>query len=400
MNGLKHVLTAKDFSFIQMLELFRTTATMKTMYQNPAHRAALRHLLVRDGVPLFFRILSDPSTRTLASFEDAIRALGGTFSTGILEFSSKAKGETHRSIARCIAPRCDGIIIRDDHDEYAAQHMRDTVEDYGLATSIICAGSGDREHPTQMLIDLFTIWERAEEKFVNGALVYALVGDLHSSRTIHSLLLGISEFGGVIFLVGPPEENIPPWIYQEIEKRRPLSISRVINPMEIADMIDFWYFTRLQDNLKFRAVSPQEKQHYAQKYGVEDTLRARMRNNAWILHPLPHGEEYPEKIDMIDPRFIHFHQADNGFFMRMALLKKIFVPSADLTLLAADTETITISGNLIDFEVIARDVNTICINPLCLNIRINGNWIHTNQNTKLRLQKRKPATICMSCYPG
>ena len=398
MKKLRHVVSAKDFDFISLLEIFRTTAVIKNIYNKPENRTALSYLLIQNGRALRFRILTNaPSTRTISSFEDAIEALGGTVLIQLLQFSSLAKGETYRSTARILGPRTDCIIIRDDKNTEAPQEMADAVSIYQLNTVIIDAGSGNKEHPTQTLTDLFTVWERDQKRFESGTLHYALVGDLQHSRTIHSLLIGLAHFGGTVSLVGLDEENIPDWILPHLESKK-LVVSKFIDPLLIAPSVDYWYFTRLQTNLRTGSVNHEQETEYTNKYGATERLRHAMKSNAFILHPLPHGKEYEEGIDLIDPRFIHYQQADNGFFVRMALLKLIFAAHVDLRIAVADQEKVEISGHFDCVEIPIRSINAVCVMKSCPQVRIDRNsWVTLHIETKERIPK--PKVFCPRCKP-
>lgn len=395
---LRHIISAKDFSYLTLLEIFRNTQTIKEIYKDEKRRQALEYVLLKNGKPLRFRILtSAPSTRTISSFEDAIEALGGSSKLQLLEFSSIAKGETYWSTARILGPRTDCIIIRDDRNEYAAQEMQEAVSAYNLQTVIINAGSGDREHPTQTGTDLYTIWEHDQKKFESGDNTYAFVGDLRRSRTIHSLLISLAFFGGTVYLIGPSEEEIPAWVLKETENSK-IKIKKIADSLDVAPEIDYWYFTRLQDNLRPEGVNQNQKTEYTKKYGASEELRKVMKEKATVLHPLPHGEEYQEGLDRIDSRFIHYQQADNGFYVRMALLKMIFAPIADFRIIIGDYETIEVSGYLKSLEIPIRLINAVCIMNECVRVRIDRNeWVQTAIETKERLVK--PKVFCPECRP-
>lgn len=396
---LKHIVSARDFDYMLLLEIFRLTAEMKKLYQDPKTRAGLKYTLIKnDGNPYFIRIIADPSTRTVTTFEDAIRALGGESRKDQPKFSSLYKGESHKSTARIIGPRCDGIIIRDDNDNDAAKNMVEATRDYNLETAIIDAGSGSYEHPTQMLVDLFTIWERDQVRLTAGALNYAMVGDLSHSRTIHSLLIGLKNFGGNIYLVGPYDNELPDWLVQEVKKSSLNITYKIYDPLNIADIIDYWYFTRLQTNLRKNKVFEKDKQDYIEECGVSDALRGSTKKGAFFMHPLPHGKEFPEGIDIIDPRFIHNLQADNGFYLRMTLLKMIFAGNLDIHTSVSEHEKVTASGFFEDIEIPIKKIIAVCAIGKCPNVRVeNNNWVKIDPVVKERLVKAR--VFCSECRP-
>ncbi|MBI2056354.1 MAG: hypothetical protein HYT37_03150 [Candidatus Sungbacteria bacterium] len=398
MAELRHITSAKDFGFLDFLEIFRTAEELRAIYNDPVKRLSLMYLLKKaNGEAFRFRILySGASTRTIGSFEDAIETMGGEVKTNPLEFSSAAKGETHRSTLRIHGPRCDCIIIRDDKDDYAAKKMAEAAEEYGLATVVIDGGSGSRQHSTQALVDPYTIWRRDKLRFMNGELTLALVGDLSHSRTIHSNLIGLSQFGGKVFLVGPEEENVPDWVFSEIDTNK-ISVEKIINPRDIAALVDYWYITRIQDNLrKGKRLSKKQIEHYIRVYGA--SIRKYARTDSWFLHPLPANQEYPEKIDLMDSRFIHYEQADNGFFVRMALLKLIFVPTLDIRTILAEQQSVWVSGYFSrPIELPAQLINAVCPEPSCPRVRVHTNWVDMDPEVKKHLIKAK--TVCDRCHP-
>lgn len=331
----KHLVSARHFDRVGLKTIFHATEAMKEVYlcgeydpyasclTDPQNRRSLRFRLLFWG----------NSTRTEGSFEDAIESLGGTVKTKQMEFSGAAKGESHWSITRILGPRCHGLIARDDSEEgkMAIPLMADAIEEYGMDTMFVNAGNGNLEHPTQMLLDIYSIWEQRKWELENGALTFGLVGDLWGSRTIHSFVVGVRHFGGKVILIGPEGCDIPQECYALAQEYPDLSIRRVTDIDSVVKEVDIWYFTRLQNNLRGEKLNLEMQQWYARTYGVNDSFRARIKSNALVLHPLPHGLEYPDEhhalsIDLIDQRFIHFKQADNGFHVRRATLALMHVP--------------------------------------------------------------------------
>lgn len=385
----RHVISAHDFDRIALSELFRTIRDIKAYTQDPRTYSAFRYLLVKDGESLFFHILSsDPSARTLASFERAIRKLGGAWAKDASRLSSVTSGETHRSLARILGPDCDCIIIRDDKNDDAAKKMADAAEDYRLKTRIINAGTGSKEHPTQMLTDLYSISERFQEPFESGKITYALVGNLSRSRAIHSLLIGLGNYGGKIYLVGPPEESIPNQLL-EIVKNPLLTLHKVLNTQEIAQEVDVWYFTQL----------PGQNSTVTSQYTVDEALRSKMKESAIVLHPLPYGPEYQDVNDLKDPRFIHYHQTDNGTFVRMAILKTLFAPHIDLHLVRAENDTVAVTGHLTNMPVLIKEINAVCTITQCPYVRIGSDWVKLDVIIKERLFYKARVGACPHCRP-
>ena len=328
-----HLLSARQFDRLSLDIIFEATCEMKYRYEQEENDPYSSLLVRPNGTPLRFRLLfRGDSTRTEASFEDTIESLGGRFITKRLEFSGAAKGETHWSIARILGPRCDGFIVRDDSPEgkTGIHRMAEAIDTYHLKCPVINAGNGLLEHPTQTLLDIHTIREYKQYEFENGKLTFGLIGDLAGSRTIHSLLLGLNHFGGHVILIGPAGWDIPPEFYKILSERPNLTIERTTDLLSVAHRLDIAYFTRLQKNLRGEKISPEEEQAYAANYGATKDVRYRMKKDAIGMHPLPHGPEFPDEstdtsIDLVDERFVHFKQADNGFHVRRAILAEMYV---------------------------------------------------------------------------
>lgn len=330
----RHLVSARHFDRASLDMIFHTTEVMKKTYLRDGHDPYASCLKDQQGKPLRFRLLFwGNSTRTEGSFEDAIDSIGGRFITKQMEFSGSAKGESHWSITRILGPRCHGLIVRDDSVEgkTAIPGMADAIEAYDMDTMLINAGNGMLEHPTQMLLDLYIIWERRRSELENGTLTFGLVGDLWGSRTIHSLIVGLRHFGGKIILIGPEDLDAPSEFYALAEECPNLSVRRTTDIASALAEVDVWYFTRLQKNLHGENLDPRIEAEYARAYGVDINFCKNIKPDALALHPLPHGPEYPNEhsevsIDLMDRRFIHFEQADNGFHVRRALLCLMHIP--------------------------------------------------------------------------
>ncbi len=339
----EHVISASDFNKEDLVNIFAETEDVKALYKHPTGRILLQGSLQEARNPHWFRILLwEPSWRTTSSFEDAIRQLGGDFQTtyDAGKFSSIAKGESIAKTIRMIGNRCHGIIIRHDgkQEKDALKTAADACKEYGLRARIINAGDENREHPTQAILDCYTIYSKYPEVFKGTPLIYGFVGDITDSRTIHSLLLMMhrSDFTGTVYLICEEGDHLPNWLLCNLEGSR-LRIVSSSNILEYAHLIDVWYFTRYQFERKIdiTKMSEEEKQttaaHYARKFGWSEEWAAHTKESAVCLHPLPHNEEFPPDSDNPvrsivekDHRFIHLEQADNGFFTRMALLRLLY----------------------------------------------------------------------------
>lgn len=405
----KHLLSAKSFGLVDHTGIFRDTEQMQEYLVNPADRRALKQLLVRDGEPLEFELHMDISNRTVTSFRVSIRNMGGHATWMPVEFSSRAKGESSWSMARIVGPHCACIIVRDDKDKNAAHAWADGIEYEGLDVPVINAGCGNGEHPTQTLVDLYPLWKFRERELLTGQLKIALVGDLSGSRTIHSLLHGISCFGATIYLVAFEEESIPDEIMDELDMSK-LTFHRITSVDEMLDIapeIDFWYWTRWQGNLRDAPddVKKKQERRYAHEFGVTEALRQRMNPCAFAIHPLPFGLEYQLENqygpDIMDSRFIHFWQAQMGVPIRMALLQEMFAKNIDIPTIRFRNETTRIFIGTTAIEIPNRIVSEIC--ATCLNIRLERNqWggpRFISEADKETFGGKIPYSFCTDCRP-
>jgi aspartate carbamoyltransferase catalytic subunit len=302
---MKHVVEVGQFDRPWIEQLFAAADTMR--------------LLPRSAAPLagftLATIFYEPSTRTRLSFESAMFRLGGNVisTENAREFSSAIKGETVEDTVRIVGGYSDGIVIR--HYEQGAAHRAAAVSD----VPILNAGDGPGEHPTQALLDLYTI--QHELGRVDGLRV-ALVGDLRYGRTARSLarLLKLTSGTELIFVS-------PPQVPMGDDVRAELDVAGIPYRDEsdldaILPHVDVVYQTRVQ---KERFASTEEYEAAKGKYVIGGEAMQRLNAAAILLHPLPRVDEIAVEVDN-DPRAAYFRQAHNGVFVRMALLNEVLRP--------------------------------------------------------------------------
>lgn len=124
-----------------------------------------------------------------------------------------------------------------------------------------------------------------------------------------------------------------------------------------------------------------------------------MKENAIVMHPLPYGEEYESGIDLKDPRFIHYHQADNGTFVRMAIFKVLFAPNVDLHLVRAENDTVEVTGYLTNTRILIKDINAVCAMAQCPYIRVGSDWVQLDVIIKERMMYKARVGACPHCRP-
>ncbi len=293
---LKHVVESQQFTVPLLMELFDRTRGMERVVA----RGGSLDYQHRIMACLFY----EPSTRTRFSFEAAMHRLGGrVLSTEHARaFSSEIEGEQVEDSIRIIGSYSDVIVIR-HHEQGGAARAAKVAP-----VPVINAGDGNGgQHPTQALLDLYTIYR---ERPLDGLSV-AIIGELDRGRTARSLAYLLAKFERVkIYFVSPPELQMKPDILGYLDEhgiRYELEsdISRVIREVDVV------YQTRIHPD---RTAEVNLK-----RYAIDSGVLQKMKSDAMILHPLPRTVELDKIIDS-DPRALYFRQAVNGLYVRMALL--------------------------------------------------------------------------------
>lgn len=299
---LHHVIEAQQFDLPMIHHLFEVAAEMEKLVARGG-TDEYRHRLMAT---LFY----EPSTRTRFSFEAAMHRLGGrVISTeNAAEFSSVAKGETLEDTIRIMNGYVDVIVLR--HSEVGTAKRAAAVS----RVPIINAGDGVGQHPSQALLDLYTIHK--EIGSIEG-LKIAMVGDLAQGRTVRSLAYLLSKFKDTrMYFVAPPLLKMKEDILEHLRERgswftEETTLDRVLPEVDVV------YQTRVQKERFGDRIAD-----YESCRGIyiinQDSLRL-MKSNAIIMHPLPRLEEIAMEVDQ-DRRAAYFRQAQNGLFVRMALL--------------------------------------------------------------------------------
>ena len=257
---------------------------------------------------LFF----EPSTRTRLSFESAMLSLGGQ----VLGFSSAAsssasKGESVADTIRVVSAYCDIIAMRHPKEGaplVATQHS---------LVPVINAGDGGHNHPTQTLTDLITIHK---EKGHSDNLTIGSCGDLKFGRTVHSLVAAMSRYTGVRFVFVSPEElKLPRYVKEQYVKSKNIPYTQSTSLEEVMPELDILYMTRVQ---KERFFNEEDYLRLKDSYILTPEKLENAKEDLRILHPLPRVNEISVAVDN-DPRACYFKQAQNGRYIRMALIMKL-----------------------------------------------------------------------------
>jgi len=293
---LRHVVESQQFTVPLLMELFERTRQMERIVA----RGGTLDYQSRILASLFY----EPSTRTRLCFEAAMLRLGGrVLSTEHARaFSSEIEGEQVEDTIRIIGSYCDLIVVRHPETGGAARAARVSP------VPVINAGDGDGgQHPTQALLDLYTIYR---ERPLDG-LSIAFIGELDRGRTARSLAYLLSKFERVkIFFVAPPDLQIKPDILQYLE-RHGVRYELADDIGHVLGEVDVVYQTRIRPQCAAGASTS--------RYAIDSSMLRQMRPDAMILHPLPRTVELDKTVDA-DPRAMYFRQAANGLYVRMALL--------------------------------------------------------------------------------
>jgi len=253
----------------------------------------------------------EPSTRTRLSFEAAMQRLGGgIIGMGSVESSSVAKGETLADTVRTVSQYVDVIVLRHPRTG-SAKEAADVTP-----IPVINAGDGTGQHPTQALLDIYTI---KKETGSLKNLTIAMVGDLKNGRTVHALAEVLSLFGARLYFVSPDSLRMPAEITSHLKAKK-IGFVETEDMMEAAAASDLVYMTRIQ---KERFSDLSEYERVKGSYIINEEFLKRLKKKITILHPLPRVDEINPEVDAY-PGAAYFRQVRNGVFIRMALLTMIF----------------------------------------------------------------------------
>ncbi|MDI9645846.1 MAG: aspartate carbamoyltransferase [Archaeoglobales archaeon] len=295
---MKNLISIEDLSKAEILKILDKAEEFEDV------ALGKRKLRILEG-KILANLFFEPSTRTRMSFEAAMKRLGGdVINLTAQEASSIAKGETLADTIKVVSKYCDAIVIRHPligAARFAAEHSD---------VPIINAGDGAGQHPTQTLLDLYTI--RKECGKLSGISI-ALVGDLRYSRTVHSLIKALNLFDAEIYLVSPPTLSLPEEILDEVPNTKIADLSEVITA------VDVLYVTRIQ---RERFPDEEEYKKVANSYKITPDLLINAKDTLIILHPLPRVNEIDTAVDKTK-HARYFEQAFYGVPVRMAILTEV-----------------------------------------------------------------------------
>jgi len=290
----RDIISVRDLSIEEIEYILNKSSHMESKGPHPLLEGKIL-------ASLFF----EPSTRTRLSFESAMRRLGGE----VLGFarpsgSSVAKGESLADTIRTVESYADVIVIR--HPREGSARLAGDVS----SKPVINAGDGSNQHPTQTLLDLYTIKKEKGRLDVS----VALLGDLKYGRTVHSLAYALALFGATLYLVSPEGLEMPPEAVEEM--RKITTIYQAEKVEEIIAQLDVLYVTRIQEE---RFPDPEEYERVKGAYRVDRETLTHSSEELIILHPLPRVDEIAQEVDSM-PQARYFQQIKNGTPVRMAVL--------------------------------------------------------------------------------
>lgn len=297
---MKHVLSAKQYNRESLEELFQLTDDIKN---NPQ-----KYAKTLDG-KIVAVMFYEPSTRTRMSFQTAVLKLGGQViaTENASSNSSGKKGETLEDTVKILQGYADAIVIR---------HSSETMPEEAASVArvpILNAGAGKGEHPTQALLDLYTI--REYRKTLDGVKI-AILGDLLNGRTIHSLLRLISLYENIEVYGLSKSCFALPQEYIDLLSQRGITYKKCNSFADIPKDVDVMYHTRIQSE-RFEGDFGKEE------FIINQEVLNQFSDHTIVLHPLPRVDEISTDIDD-DPRAMYFKQAHNGLFVRMGLFVQAF----------------------------------------------------------------------------
>ncbi|MBO5719829.1 MAG: aspartate carbamoyltransferase [Bacteroidales bacterium] len=296
----KNLVSITDFSKEQILHILDLAETFEA---NPNQDI----LKGKVAATLFF----EPSTRTRLSFETAVNRLGGkVIGFSDASTSSSTKGETLKDTIKMVSNYADIIIMR-HYLEGAARYATEVSK-----VPIVNAGDGANQHPTQTLLDMYSI-RKTQGRLENLNIV--MVGDLKYGRTVHSLLMAMKYFSPTFYFISP-EELAMPNEYKIICQQNNIPYYEMSAfSQEIIDQADILYMTRVQ---RERFTDLVEYERVKDLYILHNDMLENSRENLRILHPLPRVNEISQDVDD-NPKAYYFQQAQNGLYVRQAIISKV-----------------------------------------------------------------------------
>jgi len=307
-NNQTRCINSNQYTLENLLNLCNTTDKIKSISQTSDGLKYLKTILSDKRAMLYFK---QSSTRTFLSFQNACYILGiSTSEIRDTSTSSETKGESELDAIKTFSQYSDLIIMRHPSNEFIYE-ISNNLSD---KTRIINAGSGTNEHPTQALLDFYTIYKYGLE---NKKVAFA--GDLLRGRTVRSLSLLLNKVSGTkLYFVSPKQFQIKSDILEQLNVDYEITddFNKILPDMDVV------YMVRLQNEYKHEGINDNEIIDTS-KYSINSGNVNKMKDDAIILHPLPRRDEISVEIDR-DKRAKYWEQVENGMYVRVALIMSMF----------------------------------------------------------------------------
>ncbi len=301
----KDILSVKQFDRADLEYIFGVAHEMQGMVDRVGTFDLLKGKILAN---LFY----EPSTRTSSSFHAAMERLGGSvIPINNVKYSSVSKGESLADTIRTLECYSDVIVLR--HPEMGSA----AIAAEAASKPILNAGDGVGEHPTQALLDLFTIFSELGEGEIDGMTV-TMLGDLKYGRTVHSLARLLTLFDVKLNYVSPDILKMPAEVMDDVTAKG-IQQAEYASLDEILPETDVLYVTRIQ---KERFEEPADYEKVAGEYIIDPEMMKIAKEHMIVMHPLPRVNEITTEVDA-DPRAAYFRQMEYGLYVRMALLAMV-----------------------------------------------------------------------------
>ena len=312
-----HIVTTDIFNRSLLDELCQLTTVIRTIAKSREGARFLQELLSTRRAMLYF---TQPSTRTFLSMNNACHILGiRTSEIRDPEVSSEVKGESFEDSIRTFSSYVDLIVMRTPQPGYAARAAA-LMDSIPRRVPVINAGSGKDQHPTQALLDIYTLERSFENAGGADGKTIGMMGDLKRGRTVRSLCRLMCHYRDVqLVFISPPAFEMEPDIKDYLREHR-IEYSETNNLQHVLPELDAIYVTRMQSEYDIESESSSVD---LARFSIAADELKRMKSSAVIMHPLPRGPEIHRSVDT-DPRSMYWRQERNGMWMRAALIATVF----------------------------------------------------------------------------
>ncbi len=326
-HRLFHLLHPKQFDRTFLDQMCELTTDIRTLAKTPEGQSHLQQLLAHKRAMLYF---TQPSTRTFLSFNNACHILGvRTSEIRDSSTSSEVKGESLEDSIRTFSSYVDVIIMR-NLEKGLAERAATLMDAIPRPIPIINAGSGKDQHPTQALLDIYTLERSLSHRGGIDGKVIGMMGDLSRGRTARSLAYLMKNYRNVrIVFIAPVAFTMERDILDHLEEHG-IPYTATTDLTEVIADLDAIYVTRIQAE---HDIAGESQKIDLSRFTISSKELGAMKEDAVIMHPLPRGPELHPEVD-IDPRAKYWRQERNGMWMRAALLTRIFNAETELYALA------------------------------------------------------------------